>query len=220
VLGSSEGGSLAIMLTAMHPERVDRLVLHGTWARHPWIGQPDRPEFGWVQRRWGTGRVLAALAVSLAATAAGRRFLARYERQSATPTTARRLVATMSAIDVTPVLASIAVPTLVVHRDQDAAFDLAHAHALAAGIPGARLVTLSGRDHFLYSGDTATLLAAIRTFVTGTAATEVPERFLATVLVAEAADGRFDAAGTPAAQAASRSIEAHRARSSPSPAQS
>ena len=29
------GGRLAVLLAAAHPERVDRLILHGTWARHP-----------------------------------------------------------------------------------------------------------------------------------------------------------------------------------------
>ena len=60
VFGSSEGGSLSMLLAASHPERVDRLVLHGTWARHPWIGSPDRPEFAAVERRWGTGRTYSS----------------------------------------------------------------------------------------------------------------------------------------------------------------
>ena len=36
-LGSSEGGSLAVLMAASHPERVDRLVLHNTWARNGWL---------------------------------------------------------------------------------------------------------------------------------------------------------------------------------------
>src|SRR6266511_5633316 len=99
VFGSSEGGSLSILLAAAHPERVERLVLHGTWARHPWLDDPDRPEFAAVERLWGTGRAYALLADSMARTAAGRRFLGRFERQAATPGTARRLVELMSAID-------------------------------------------------------------------------------------------------------------------------
>lgn len=183
VFGSSEGGSLSILLAATHPERVERLVLHGTWARHPWLGQPDRPEFAAVERRWGSGRTYAWLASSIGATAGGRRFLGRLERQGATPGTARRLAELMSAIDVTPLLPSIHVPVLVVHRCEDAIYGLRHAHDLVRGIPGAELVELPGSDHFLFSGDTEPILSAVRRFVTGVAAPPAPDRFLATVLV-------------------------------------
>ena len=184
VFGSSEGGSLSVLLAAAHPDRVERLILHGTWARHPWLDQPERPEFGAVERRWGTGWALTQLADSMAGTLAGRRFLARFERQAATPGTARRLVELMSAIDVTALLPTIRVPTLVVHRSHDAFYGIEHARDLVAGIPDTRFLELPGTDHFLFSGDTAPILAAVEEFVIGTAPV-VPssDRFLATVLV-------------------------------------
>jgi pimeloyl-ACP methyl ester carboxylesterase len=211
VFGSSEGGSLAVLMAAAHPERVTRLVLHGTWARHPWLDQPDRPEFAFVERRWGTGRVFAGLAESMGGTSAGRRFFGRFERQAATPGTARRLTEMMCAIDVTPVLGSIRVPTLVIHRAQDSYAGVENGRDLVAGIPGARLVVLPGRDHYLFSGDTTPILAAIEDFVVGpsTAATQ-PERFLATVLHAEVV-----AASTmpdDVVAAARRCVERHRGR--------
>src|SRR5205814_9452451 len=147
----------------------ERLVLHGTWARHPWLDQPERPEFEAVERRWGTGWSLTQLADSMAATAAGRRFLGRFERQAATPGTARRLVELMSAIDVTALLPTIRVPTLVVHRSHDAFYGIEHARDLVAGIPDARFLELPGTDHFLFSGDTAPILAAVEEFVIGSA---------------------------------------------------
>ena len=61
----------------------------------------------------------------MAATSSGRRFLARFERQAATPRTARRLTELMCAIDVTALLPSVAVPTLVIHRVDDAAYGVA-----------------------------------------------------------------------------------------------
>jgi pimeloyl-ACP methyl ester carboxylesterase/DNA-binding winged helix-turn-helix (wHTH) protein len=186
IFGSSEGGSLAVLLAAAHPERVERLVLHGTWARHPWLGEPDRPEFAMVERRWGSGRILGLLADTMAQTEAGRRFLGRFERQAATPGTARRLVELMSAIDVTPLLGSIQIPTLVVHRSHDRAYGIDHARSLAAGIPLARIVELPGTDHFLFSGDTGPILAAVEEFVVGASAGLASvDRFLATILVAD-----------------------------------
>jgi class 3 adenylate cyclase len=197
-----------VLLTAARPDRVERLVLHGTWARHPWLGE-DRREFGAVERGWGDGRTYAILAESIARTAGGRRFLGRMERLGATPGTARRLVELMSAIDVTAVLPSIHVPTLVVHRTDDPIYGIAHAYDLVAGIPGARLVELPGSDHFLFSGDTGPILDAVREFVVGAPAPPpLPDRFLATVLSADVVAGGYD----DFAAAARRCVAAHHGR--------
>jgi pimeloyl-ACP methyl ester carboxylesterase/DNA-binding winged helix-turn-helix (wHTH) protein len=186
VFGSSEGGSLAVLLAAAQPDRVERLILHGTWARHPWYLQPERVNLPWLEGTWGTGTVFTVLAESMGATAAGRRFLGRLERQAATPSTARRLAEMMIAIDVTGVLSSISVPTLVIQRDGDPLCAMDDAHDLIAGIPNARLVELPGRDHFLFSGDTAPILAAVEEFVVGASPGPVSShRFLATVLFAD-----------------------------------
>jgi pimeloyl-ACP methyl ester carboxylesterase/DNA-binding winged helix-turn-helix (wHTH) protein len=188
ILGSSEGGSLAIVFTATHPERVERLALHATWARHHYFGQL-RPDLEAIEQFWGTGGVYAALAPSLAADKAGRRFLARYERQSATPRTARALRELSGKIDVTGALASISVPTLVLHRRDDDRVPPDQGEQLVAGIPDARLVILEGGDHYLFSGDTGPLLDAIEEFVTGTpAAVASSARVLATVLFVDIVD--------------------------------
>ncbi|HET6663714.1 MAG TPA: alpha/beta fold hydrolase [Acidimicrobiales bacterium] len=186
VFGSSEGGSLSVLLAATHPDRVDRLVLHGTWARSPWYLEPERAEVEWVERTWGAGTVFALLAETMGSTAAGRRFLGRLERQAATPRSARRLVELMCAIDVTPVLSSISAPTLVIHRTDDAICRIEHAHELVAGIPNARLVALPGSDHYLFSGDTSPIVTAVEEFVVGASpGPPSSDRFLATVLFAD-----------------------------------
>jgi pimeloyl-ACP methyl ester carboxylesterase len=186
VFGSSEGGSLTVLLAAANPDRVDRLILHATWARHPWYPDPDRANVAWIERTWGAGAVFARLADTMGATSAGRRFLGRLERQAATPRTARRLVELMCAIDVTAVLPSISVPTLVLQRTDDAICGIGQARDLVDGIPDARMVVLPGRDHFLFSGDTAPIVTAVEEFVVGASPGPVSsDRFLATVLFAD-----------------------------------
>jgi class 3 adenylate cyclase len=226
VFGSSEGGSLSVLLAAAHPDRVERLVLHGTWARHPWHDDPDRPEIALVEQRWGTGWTFSRLAESMARTPAARRFLGKFERQGATPGTARRLVEMLRTIDVTPLLPTIGVPTLVIHRRDDVFCGIEHARDLVRGIPDARLVELPGRDHYLFSGDTGPILAAVEDFVVGAAPgappEASPERFLTTVLFADivgstataaaVGDARFRRVLDEFAATARRCVEAHRGR--------
>lgn len=182
ILGSSEGGALSILFAAAHPESVERLVLHGTFARHPWLGQ-DREEMPGIEKFWGTGAILRYVSPSFVADRNDARFLARLERQSATPGTARRLQALSVVIDLTDVLGAIDVPTLVVHRVGDEVIPIMYGRELAAGIRGAELVELPGNDHWLFGGDSAEVLDAVERFVTGTPAPDVPgDRVLATVL--------------------------------------
>jgi pimeloyl-ACP methyl ester carboxylesterase len=58
-------------------------------------------------------------------------------------------------------LSSIAVPTLVIHGDADPLFPLEHGQALAAEIPGARLLTLAGAGHGVDRADWETIVRAI-----------------------------------------------------------
>jgi hypothetical protein len=116
----------------------------------------------------------------------------------------------MAAVDVTPVLPSIAVPTLVLHRSEDAAYAIEHARALVDGIPDARLIELPGTDHWLFSGDTEPIVDAVRSFVAGTVGTTpVPDRFLTTVLVA-APVGPATGFAQAVESAARRCVESHR----------
>lgn len=184
VLGSSEGGSLSVVFTASHPERVEKLILHNTWVKGPSLDSGEGAKFAHVTAtKWGQGRIYRALAPSLGADERGREFLARFERQSATPRVASQLLQLNAEIDISGVLAAVAVPTLVLHRRDDRIVPLSHGQALASGIPNAELVELDGFDHYLMSGPSADLLDAIERFITGERATAVSvDRHLATIV--------------------------------------
>lgn len=188
-LGSSEGGSLAAVFAAGNPERVERLILHNTWVTGPDFPRAGRSDLEFVLENWGTGRVYSYLAPSLAGAPGGRDLLARYERQSATPRTARHLLELIGRIDIAGILGAIAVPTLVLHSSGDRVVPQAHGHQLATSIPGARLQVLPGEDHYLYSGDPGPVLHAIEGFVADTPDDpDSAERVLATVVFVDLVD--------------------------------
>jgi class 3 adenylate cyclase len=69
--------------------------------------------------------------------------------------------------DVRPLLASISVPTLVLHREGNRLIGLGAGRYLAEHIPDARLVVLPGDDHAFFVGDTDAVADEIEEFLTG-----------------------------------------------------
>ena len=89
----------------------------------------------------------------------------RYQREAATPETARKVLALCYELDISAAVSRIQAPTLVIHRDRDRAVPLAQGRALAEGIPGALLEVLPGRSHLPYVGDAHALAMSIRRFL-------------------------------------------------------
>ncbi len=187
LLGASEGGPMAILFAATHPQRVRALILYGAYANfHTWVlGREALAQFmRSAENSWGTGASLASFAPDRVSDARFHDWWARFERLSASPTAAVALARMNAAIDVRQVLRSIRVPTLVLHRAQDARVKVAGGRYLAERIPGARLVELSGRDHPIWTGDIDRVVDEIAEFLTGSRPMPVHDRVLATVLVA------------------------------------
>ena len=192
VCGYSEGGPMALMLAAMHPERVHSLVLYGTYARRTWA-----EDYPWAQTqeareaysdqlvtRWDWEADLLMRCPSGDETM--QRWWAHRMRAAATPGTIRALMDMNSLVDVRELLPNIGVPTLVLHRSGDAMFSVEEARYLADRIPGATLVELSGDDHFV-SGDPDQILDAIEPFVS--AVPRPAHRFALAAVVFPAAPG-------------------------------
>ena len=88
-----------------------------------------------------------------------------------------------SQIDITDIVSTIRVPTLVIHRTNDVTINVEGGRFLARHIPGARYVEVPGVDHIPFVGDNAAEIAdLIEEFLTGSIATVSAERVLATVL--------------------------------------
>ena len=183
VFAISEGGPLATAFAATHPDRVERLVLYGTFARDP-FGPPQRAAAlaARVHELWGTGRVLSHLAPSWTCDAS-RAFLARYERHSATPRSAAALIRRAGAVDATPSLAAVMAPTVVLHRSDDDVIRPSCGRALAAALPDASYVELPGRDHLVYAGDADIVVSHVLAALGRTAVPKATRVFAALVFV-------------------------------------
>ena len=191
VMGFSEGGPLSMLFAATYPERVRALILYATFARAS--EAPDYPEGVEVRKNvellrsrlenaWGQGTTLELLAPGLTHIPRAREFMGRYERMCVSPRAGRAHLGWLLEIDVRPVARTLQLPTLVVHRTDDALIRVELGRALAREIPGARYVELGGDGHPPWIGDTAALVAEIQQFLTGSRVRVEAERVLATVL--------------------------------------
>src|SRR5262245_38241974 len=85
-------------------------------------------------------------------------------------------------IDVRHVLPSIRVPSLILHRTEDACLPVEGSRFVARAIPGAKLVELPGRDHLPFVGDQDAILDEIQEFLTGARSEHGVDRVLVTAL--------------------------------------
>lgn len=187
LLGASEGAPMSIAFAAAHPERTRALVLYGGYAHfHSWVLSEEQLAafVRTAERSWGTGASLASFAPGLVHDPRFSTWWARFERLSVSPSAAIALARMNATIDVRGVLGAIRVPTLVIHRRDDARVKPAAGRYLAAHIPGARLLELPGRDHPIWTGDIDRVVDAIEEFLTGQCAAASADRVLATLMVA------------------------------------
>jgi pimeloyl-ACP methyl ester carboxylesterase len=190
LFGISEGGPMCMLFAATYPQRTAALVLYGTFARNIWA--PDYPwghtpevVAAWlerVEREWGTGITAQVFAPSVAQDEGFVQRWARFERNAVSPGGARALLQLALDCDVRDVLPSIRVPTLILHRSGDAMARVDGARYIAARIPGAKFVELSGVDHFAWLGDDEEILGEVQEYLTGVRHGPEPDRVLATLL--------------------------------------
>jgi pimeloyl-ACP methyl ester carboxylesterase/DNA-binding CsgD family transcriptional regulator len=169
LFGGSSGSGVAAAYAATHPERVDRLVLYGSYANGTEIATPEAREsiLAAVARHWGVGSRLLADVFLPEATAAERDELVALQQACMTKENAATALAAVYTMDVRDHLAAITAPTLVVHRRDDRAIPFDLGQDVAARVRGAAFVALDGMDHFPWRGDGMTVAQAILSFLTG-----------------------------------------------------
>lgn len=186
IMGISEGGPLAMLFAGTYPDRCRALVLYGTFARFSsWIPNEEALEalIDYMDRDWGTGKSLPMFAPSRRDDKAFQQWWGRFERLGANPSAAIDLMRMNSKINITDILPSIRVPTLVIHRTGDVTVDVGAGRFLSENIQGAKYVELPGYDHLPFIGDNSEhILHIIEEFLTGAKSKHLTDRVLATVL--------------------------------------
>jgi class 3 adenylate cyclase len=154
VLGTYDGGHAGLLFAASHPQRTRGLILVNTAASlapaeedrlRPWRNeQAGIQEF--VTQSWGSPAIAEVVFPDSARDPAFMRWALGSMRLACSPREAGALFAEQSRMDVRDVLASVKVPTLVLHRDGCPLVPVDDARYLAEHISGARFVALPGRD--------------------------------------------------------------------------
>jgi pimeloyl-ACP methyl ester carboxylesterase/DNA-binding CsgD family transcriptional regulator len=167
LVGGSFAGCTAVVYAARHDDRVDRLVLYGSFADGAVLAKPAARDatIELVRSHWGLGSRMLADAFLPSGTADERASFAAFQRHSASAEMATDLLALTFATDVREALADVRVRTLVVHRRGDRAIRLAAGEQLAALIPNAELVVLRGDAHLPWHGELDDVLRAVAPFL-------------------------------------------------------
>jgi pimeloyl-ACP methyl ester carboxylesterase len=154
--GTSFGGLVAVELAILHPERVISLAAITTGSRvdaELWEGSVLVREAALAGASGGDGGKVLDLILpktySPEFLTANAELLGIHRRQTALlPATWYRgvaaIISSLEGLDLTPGLARIRCPTLVLAAGEDQMFPLASARALADGIPGARFEVVPG----------------------------------------------------------------------------
>ena len=177
LLGLSQGVATAIAYAVKYPERVSSLILYGGYAtgrnRRGESGASEQAQALLAMMRQGWGDEGSAFMRAFSSiylpngTSEQIKWFAELQKMATSRETAARLRTACDNIDVSDLLARVAVPTLVLHAREDAVAPYLEGRAIAAAIPNAKFITLETENHVPLPGDPAweKLVTEIENFV-------------------------------------------------------
>jgi len=189
--GERDGGIMALLFAAMHPDRTLALSLGNATARY--LRAKDYPcgkdsveadeIVRLIREKWGTDELTLMLSPRLRNSARDVFMRSRCLRGAATPRQAAAHFRYVFDIDARSILSSIKAPALVANRIGNTMFPVEQGRYLAAHLPNARFLELPGEDGaLLISDDGPHFLEALVELATGSQVQAGPETMLATVL--------------------------------------
>jgi pimeloyl-ACP methyl ester carboxylesterase/class 3 adenylate cyclase len=194
--GLSEGAAMSLLFAATYPERTAALVVRSAFPRSMWAHD----------YQWGRSEEQYEQEVNRALQAFGPREQARESvrdlgeftdeetdaflemiRYGASPGAVEALHRMNREIDVRQVLPAVRVPTLILRGSEDKLVPAEVAQYMAANMPSARVVEISGAGHLAFAQYYPAIISEVRSFLTqiwesGGWEEQEPDRVLATVL--------------------------------------
>jgi pimeloyl-ACP methyl ester carboxylesterase/DNA-binding CsgD family transcriptional regulator len=185
LLGTSQGGPVAIAYAVRHPERVSHLVLYGSFAVGRLLRTPQDKAEGELMIRLaelGWGREDPAFRQVFTqqflpdGTQQQHRSFCEFQRLTTSPANAAQLMREQGVINVRALLPEVSCPTLVLHPRGDLRIPFDQGRLLAAEIPGARFVPLESHNHLLLEDEPAwsRFLEELRAFLPKPIVTDSP----------------------------------------------
>jgi class 3 adenylate cyclase/pimeloyl-ACP methyl ester carboxylesterase len=178
LLGISQGCAISIAYAVRHPERVSHLILYGGYAlggnkraRSAAEKEEEAAMLTLMRLGWGkenaTFRQLFTSQFIPGGTKEQADWFNELQRITVSGEVAVRMSEVNGETDVTALLPQVRVPTLVLHTRDEARVPFESGRRMAAGIPGARFVTLPGRNHLFLETEPAfgQFLEHTRTFL-------------------------------------------------------
>jgi class 3 adenylate cyclase len=193
LFGSGHGALMCTLFAATYPERTSSLILYNAWPRLP--GTADEHRLMLREARDGFGRretMERALREQYPSLAADEAFLdaaSTIVRATVSPGGAVDYLRAMADADVSEILPTIRVPTLLLYRSKFSAELAQHpatrqgaenADRMASMIPNARAIGVPGRDISPFVGDE--IPTEVERFLSDSPSAFVPDTVLATVL--------------------------------------
>ena len=198
LFGGGRSAFIAMLAAAQHPERFGGLILYAptsSWRRNddlPWQQSDKELQQVLTQTERSTSCMEWALswARAYAPTLPSSSYptLAAYLAMTAGPGGHAAEQRLYGGVDLGPILPTIRVPTLVLHRTEDPLEPVASGRFVAEQIPDATLVELPGRDGLPWIGEVDSVLEAIEIFITGERRAPEPDRRVVTVLFTDIVD--------------------------------
>src|SRR5262245_50605473 len=165
LLGISQGALTCIRYALSHPERVDRLILYGGYARG-WRRRDSPAEqreyeamMDLIRVAWGKDNPTFRQVFTSRFIPGGSREQVQWFNDLCLKTTSGEIAASLqearSTLDISAELGGLTTPTLVLHARGDAVCPIAEGRLLASAIPRAEFVELDSPNHILLEHEPA-----------------------------------------------------------------